>query len=238
MEDFKQYENLDVNEIYSRFLDRFWKNDVLVEHRTFIENNGLGFGEKPFHVLWNDIINLLPKDFRFLEIGVYKGQILSLVKLLSKNKGNEASVLVGVTPLDTSKDKFSSYQPSDFEAEIRKTFDRFNLEFSNEKNLIIGSSTDNSIKDKVKKLAPFDVVYIDGCHDYECVVSDIQLMKDITVTGSFVVLDDASCYKGLESRFFSGHPDVCNAIKEHLENDDRFEEIITVGHNRLFKRII
>lgn len=238
MEVFNKYQGLDVNEVYGHYLERFWKDETLVEHRTFVEKNGLGFGEKPFHVLWKDIVELLPDNFRFLEIGVYKGQILSLVKMLSKMTGKKASVLVGVTPLDTSKDKFSSYEPSDFGSDIRKIFERFGLEFNSDENLLIGSSTDQSIKNKVKEMAPFNAVYIDGCHDYECVVSDINLMKEITTAGSFVVLDDASCYKGLDSKFFSGHPDVCNAIKDHLENDNRFEEVITIGHNRLFKRKI
>jgi hypothetical protein len=37
---------------------------------------------------------------------------------------------------------------------------------------------------------------------------------------------------------FKGHEDVCNAIRDLIETDsETFEEIICVGHNRVFKRI-
>jgi hypothetical protein len=52
-----------------------------------------------------------------------------------------------------------------------------------------------------------------------------------------VVFDDSSCYKNLSNDKFKGHIDVCNAIKDLLENDPNFVEILCVGHNRVFKKI-
>ena len=41
----------------------------------------------------------------------------------------------------------------------------------------------------------------------------------------------------LSSDKFKGHIDVCDAIKDYLENDNNYIEIICVGHNRVFKKI-
>ena len=120
---------------------------------------------------------------------------------------------------------------------ITSLFNHFNLEFSVDKNLIKGDSTSEDIKNEIRKFNFFDVVYIDGCHDYNCVVSDILLMKEVTKLNSIIVFDDSSCFKQIPENNFKGHIDVCNAIKDYLENDSMFIEILCVGHNRVFKRI-
>jgi hypothetical protein len=51
-------------------------------------------------------------------------------------------------------------------------------------------------------------------------------------------MDDASCYKPINRiGAHLGHSDVCNAIRDYIENDNCFEEVICVGHNRVFKKI-
>ena len=62
-------------------------------------------------------------------------------------------------------------------------------------------------------------------------------MCEVSKNGSYVVFDDSSCYKNLSNDKFKGHIDVCDAIKDNLENNDQFVELICVGHNRVFKRI-
>ena len=109
--------------------------------------------------------------------------------------------------------------------------------FNINENIIQGNSTHEPIKEIIKSKGIFDVVYIDGCHDYECVISDINLMKEITKINSVIIFDDSSCDKDLPDSFFKGHRGVCKAIKELLEGDNKFTEILCVGHNRVFKRI-
>lgn len=236
METFIEYKNRDLKDIYFEFLTKYNEDDVLINHRTYIEENKLGFGEKPFHSLWNEIVKTQKNEFNFLEIGVYKGQILSLVKLLS-DRYNKELQYVGVTPLNNTGDKFSSYDKENYLEIITSLFNHFNLEFNVDKNLIKGDSTSEDIKNEIRKFNFFDVVYIDGCHDYNCVVSDILLMKEVTKLNSIIVFDDSSCFKQIPENNFKGHIDVCNAIKDYLENDSMFIEILCVGHNRVFKRI-
>ena len=139
--------------------------------------------------------------------------------------------------MNNSGDKFSTYEVVNYSKIITDLFKHFNLDFDIQKNIINGLSTDNSVKNKIKKNGPYDLIYIDGGHDYDCVVSDIKLMIDVSKKGSYVVFDDSSCYKNLSKDKFKGHIDVCNAIKDNLENNNHFVELICVGHNRVFKRI-
>lgn len=228
--------NLD--KIYQTFMSEFLKDELLLKHRIHIEKNNLGYGERPFHTMWRELVKLQPKEFKFLEIGVYKGQVLSLIKLLSDNYDKKVE-FYGAAPFDSSGDKFSTYQKTNYENIIKDLFNHFNLSFNSNINLIKGDSTKTEIKTRLINMKSFDIVYIDGCHDYNCVISDIELTKQIVKVNGFVVLDDSSCFKSLsnEPGRFKGHIDVCNAVKEKLELDTDFVELICVGHNRVFKKI-
>ena len=236
METFIKYNDLNLDDVYDHFLNEYNNDLTLTKHRSYIEEHNLGFGEKPFHVIWRELVKQVPNNFKFLEIGVYKGQVLSLVKLLADLSSKSVNY-TGVTPLSNVGDKFSNYENTDYGQVITNLFNHFNLEFDLNKNIINGISTDENIKNNIKELGLFDLVYIDGGHDYDCVVSDINLMREITKNGSYVVFDDSSCFKQLSDNKFKGHIDVCKAIADNLENDPKFTELICVGHNRVFKRI-
>jgi hypothetical protein len=237
MEPFIEFSNYNLIQVYNHFFEQFDKDDLLKSHRLYVENNSLGFGERPFHAMWREIINLMPPSFKFIEIGVYKGQVLSLVKLLSDNS-NKNVEYYGVTPLIGLGDKFSNYEQADYKQIISGIFDHFNLEFDADKNLIIGSSDDKEVMDKIEELKYFDLMYIDGSHDYEVVISDIELMKRVCKQGAIIVFDDSACFKELPPNNFKGHIDVCNAIKNTIESDSNFKELLCVGHNRVFQKVI
>lgn len=236
MEKLEHYFGKNLNQVYSIFESEYYSDDLLVHHRTHIEANRLGYGEKAFHTLWRELVKLQKPKFKFLEIGVYKGQVLSLVKLLANAYNKNVSIL-GVTPLSPAGDKYSKYDDADYGRIIEDLFLTFNLDFDPASDLLIGSSIDESIKERLREIGPFDLVYIDGCHDYEYVVSDIKIMKHITAKDSIVVFDDSACFTELSNDRFKGHLDVCRAVKEMIESDPNFQEIICVGHNRAFRRI-
>lgn len=231
----KELENMSDVEIYN-WCSREYANDTsLHELRNFVKNNNYGFCDNEHYVMWREIVNLLPNNFNFLEIGVYKGQILCLVPKLAKNINKPCNFL-GVTPLNTSGDKYSVYNNDDYSENVTNIFKTFNVPFDLNKNILCGLSTDETIKNELKT-KKFDVIYIDGGHDYETVVSDIILAKEILNENGFIVTDDSSCYKNLSGLpIFTGHIDVCNAIKDYLEPDTNYVEILCVGHNRVFKK--
>ena len=237
METFIKYKNIDLDTIYSDFQNEFNNDNLLIEHRRYVKQNNLGYGEDPFHVVWREIVKNSPNNFNFLEIGVYKGQILSLIKLLSKIYEKNGKIL-GVSPFNGAGDKYSKYDSVDYLNTIQTLFNQFNLELNINDEIIQGSSIDDNIKTEIKNRGIFDIIYIDGCHDYDCVISDINLMKEITKIGSYIVMDDASCNKIIERKgAHKGHQDVCRAISDEIESTDMFEEIICVGHNRVFIRL-
>jgi len=235
----KLFEDLlgyDFDQVYSLFTEEFLKDDFLLNHRNYIDKNGLGFGENPFHTLWREIVRNQKDNFKFLEIGVYKGQVLSLIKLLSKRYDKPCSIL-GVSPLASIGDKYSQYESVNYKQIIHDLFIHFGTEIIFEDEFLEGYSTHENIKSQIRSRGPFDVVYIDGCHDYNCVVSDISLAKDITTNGSLIVVDDASCFKTSHRHYHhKGHLEVCLAVKEFMENSEYFTELISVGHNRVFQR--
>jgi hypothetical protein len=237
METFIKYKNVDLDTIYSDFQNEFNNDNLLIEHRRYVKQNNLGYGEDPFHVVWREIVKNSPNNFNFLEIGVYKGQILSLIKLLSKIYEKNGKIL-GVSPFNGAGDKYSKYDSVDYLNTIQTLFNQFNLELNINDEIIQGSSIDDNIKTEIKNRGIFDIIYIDGCHDYDCVISDINLMKEITKIGSYIVMDDASCNKNIKRNgAHKGHQDVCRAISDEIESTDMFEEIICVGHNRVFIRL-
>jgi hypothetical protein len=232
------FKNKTGKEIYIHCVNEY-NNDVnLKELREFVKSKSYGFGDDAHYIMWREIVNVLPKNFSFLEIGVYKGQVLALITLLTKIF-NKKSLIYGVTPLSNLGDKYSVYDDSNYSEDIINLFKTFSLDFNIEKQIFNGLSTDTSIKNKLKSLPLFDLIYIDGGHDYDVVVSDINFAKTIIKIDGYIVTDDSSCYKEDIKGFgiFLGHEEVSNAVRDFLENDNNFIEVGFVGHNRIFKKI-
>ena len=71
-------------EFYTRCFHYFHTRlpEPLRAHRAYFETGKRGFGEPAFHVLWYLLFREFPPE-SFLEIGVYRGQTLSLAALLA-----------------------------------------------------------------------------------------------------------------------------------------------------------
>lgn len=208
----------------------------LKEHRDFIEEsyrNGMvyGHGARCLQYMWKLIVDQLPNNFSFLEIGVYKGQILSLLQLCA-NKVNKNSKIVGVTPLLDLD--FAKYNRMPY---IENIYKQFSLDISNT-TIIDGKSQDKKIIEQVYNLGLFDVVYIDGDHSYQATVDDIENYDNCLKAGGLMVIDDASNFKNIPSYIsnFKGIIEVSEAVRDTLEKNSKYEELLTCMHVRIFRK--
>jgi hypothetical protein len=255
----KQYvSNAENNDrLFAQFTSATWADPLLARHRKHIEEHKLGFGDPAFHYLWR--ILLLEATVRFakprcLEIGVFKGQIISLWALL----GRELSLpleLHAVTPLSghpappetlwrklryrfsrsyrEEVDNGNFYPTDDYEKCIRRLFVAFQLSWSDVR-LWHGYSTDPKILAEMPGNEAFHLIYVDGDHTYEGATADIVNFAPRVAKGGWIVMDDAGCdLPG--SGFWKGHPSVSQAC--HLLPTLGFRNILNIGHNRVFERI-
>lgn len=211
----------------------------LKNHRDWVRQNDFGYGERAFHWMWHLICKELLVDFKFLEIGVFKGQIISLISLLNAHH-RKNGIIYGITPLTNAGDKYSKHPDIDYEGHIQRIYQQFGLDAS-DLGIIQGLSNDPDIIETAQELGPFDVVYIDGCHDYEVVVSDVVNYCEMVKLGGLVVIDDASNYlkipDGLIRMNWRGLEDVSNAVRDTIEKDECFEHLFAVGHNRVWRKV-
>ena len=210
----------------------------LKRHRDWVIQNNFGYGETAFHWMWNLICKDLPMNFKFLEIGVFKGQMISLMSLLNSHH-KKKGMIYGITPLTNAGDKYSKHPDVDYEAHIQRIYQTFGLDAS-DLGIIQGLSNDPEIIETAQEIGPFDVVYVDGCHDYEVVVSDIINYGEMLEPGGLLVIDDVNNYlkipDGLIRMNWRGLEDVSNAARDTIEKDENFTELFAVGHNRVWKK--
>lgn len=212
---------------------------MLKAHRDWVVQNNWGYGNRAFHWMWFLLIKEMPLDFKFLEIGVFKGQIISLVSMLNFFHSKNGKVF-GITPLSKSGDKYATHPDINYYEAIQFIYSQFNLD-GNDLSIIEGFSNNQNVINMAEKEGPFDLVYIDGSHDYEVVCSDIINYSKMIKKGGYLILDDASCNlnipDGLIRLNWRGLPDVCRAVSDTIEKDINFDHCFAIGHNRIFQKI-
>jgi len=220
-------------------VDRFtqYVNDThgLNKHRTFVEQKGYGFGERAFHWAWKLLVDEMPDGFRFLEIGVFKGQVISLIRLLADMQEKHA-IINGVTPLSTTsgpQGKFSKFPESDYAQDIANLHHAFGLA---QPQILNRDSTDGISHWLVGKIPKFDIVYIDGCHEFDSVLSDIKFYSERVKPGGYLVMDDSANNLKEPWGFFQGIVDVSTAVMLTLDTDPQWKHLIAVMHLRVFQR--
>ena len=123
----QNFDNLSRNEIYKYFLFYFYKYlpKDLVKHRLYFSKLKRGFGEDAFHSMWFYLFKKFqPKNI--LEIGVYRGQTLSLFSILSNLESINSNVY-GISPLNDTGDSVSSYIDLNYEEDIKFNFKYFDI---------------------------------------------------------------------------------------------------------------
>ncbi|MGN6804087.1 MAG: class I SAM-dependent methyltransferase [Ginsengibacter sp.] len=222
------------NEKYKYFHHYFWNLSPtwLLEHRKYFSQQKRGFGEDAFHAMWY----VLFKEFHpvnILEIGIYRGQTLSLFALLGNNLNYEQNIN-GISPFTSAGDNVSKYlEELNYYEDVVENFRYFNLKLP---ILHKGYSTDTAMK-KVIQSGKWDLIYIDGNHDYEVAKQDFDLCSGSLVKGGLLVLDDSSLYTDFRPPSYAtaGHPGPSQVASEI--DDSLFKEILAVGHNRVFKKL-
>lgn len=219
-------------EINEDFVQLVNSDPDLKAHRDFVEQNIFGFGERSFHWMWKLLIDEMPKSFTFLEIGVLKGQTLSLIELLAKQQ-NKKVKRYGVTPLSTE----GGVWESDYKKDIEFIHDKFGLE----KNYTIlnGLSEDPEIIKKASKLK-LDILYIDGGHEERHITNDIDNYAPLIKVGGYMVIDDCCNSFSMPFGYFQGIEAVSRVVDGRLPPkapNEYFEFIFSVVHNRIYRRV-
>lgn len=225
--------------INESFTDNVNADPKLKEYRDWIESKIFGFGERSFLWMWKLIVDELTKkhklsfdvpqtindngNFSFLEIGVFRGQILGLIRMLAP----KASI-IGITPLTSE----GGHWESDYAADIKLLHDTFKLK---QPEIIKGLSTDPDII-ALAGLQSYDVVYVDGGHTKEVAHSDVYIYSSFVKVGGFLVIDDCAHKYNLPEGYFKGIEPVSKAVDELLPNE-YYKELFSVVHNRVFQRI-
>ena len=219
------------NERYNYMHHFFWNMapNWLRVHRKYFSENQRGFGEDAFHAMWFSLF----REFRpinILEIGVYRGQTLSLFQLLS-NKFNINSEIHGISPFSSSGDNVSTYLSDlNYFNDVLENFKNFNL---SNPILHVGYSTDLNMVEVIHSKF-WDLIYIDGNHDYEVVKADVNNCVKYLNSGGLLVLDDSSLFTDYKPSFYStaGHLGPSKIAEEINLND--YIELCSIGHNRIF----
>lgn len=230
---------------------------LLKAHRDWIEANQAGFGDRAFHAMWLLLLEELAaskQPLRFLEIGVYKGQVCSLWLATAAERKMDLDVY-GISPLRGSGLLGTRighavlfqlsrvlpaaramlpdvYANADYEIAVLDVTRRFHGDLDR-LHLLRGYSTNPDIQRQVAEL-DFDVVYIDGNHQYSVVKKDIAFYGERVRHGGYLVLDDASLSLP-GTRFWKGHPGPSRAADEL--DPKCFRNVLNIGHNRVYLRV-
>jgi cephalosporin hydroxylase len=201
------------------------------EHRKYFAQEQRGFGEDAFHTMWW----MLLREFQpqmCLEIGIYRGQVISLWTLISQSINYPCEVH-GISPFTSMGDSVSTYMVDvDYYNDTLNAFNHFNLPAP---TLVKALSTDPEAINHIARRR-WNLIYIDGSHDFEIALADYRLCRDHLVSGGLLVLDDASIGTSFRppSFSFAGHPGPSRVAAEFAMKDMVF--LGAVGHNNVFQK--
>ena len=201
------------------------------EHRRYFSQEGRGFGEDAFHAMWW----LMLEEFRpryCLEIGVFRGQVISLWGVIAKKTGMSCDIH-GISPFSAAGDTVSSYLTEhDYMSDTLNAFETFGLP---QPSLVRALSTDAVGIGHILS-RQWDLIYIDGNHDYEVAKADYLNCVAALRPGGLLVMDDSSLGTSFvpPSFSFAGHPGPSRVVAELAKNELEF--LGAIGHNNVFKK--
>ena len=227
----------------------------LRKHRDWVEENHWGYGDRAFHAMWLLLLEDLAARVsraKALEIGVFKGQVISLWALIARRlewtlqitalspfKGQLKSgarwrhrLRKILNPWYRHQSRVGNLQPrDDYLRRNREIFAAFELDFRWVRAIRSRSTDPQTVRNLADER--FHLIYIDGDHTYEGALFDIETYGPLVEPGGFLVVDDGGCSLPGEA-FFKGFETVsraCEAIPSL-----GFSNIWNVGHNRIYER--
>jgi hypothetical protein len=216
---------------FMNYLFNFGLSQKVKAHRSYFSKESRGFGEDALHAMWW----LLFKEFNpksCLEIGVYRGQVISLWALLAKIN-HHAINITGISPFSSSGDEVSEYlQGLDYLEDVKKNF----ALFADYSPVLYQGFSNDATSISFIEAGKWDLIYIDGSHDYDVALSDYEICKNALPKGGILILDDSSLYTDYHPpRFgFAGHPGPSKIVIENAMKEMDF--VIGVGHNNVFRK--
>ena len=235
IEDVVRFCDMNISNKYRTVYEVFEKNATNNPSLKTSFESIIGFGEPAFSWNWKLLVDRMPTSFTFVEIGVFKGRILSQVAMLA-NESNKVANIVGITPLSTTGDKYSDYPVCDYRSEIHNNFMKFNKTDENLRIIPTISQDENTINE-ISKIGGIDILFIDGCHNYEVVCQDIIRYVPFIKPGGHLVIDDASSMLPGSYGIFLGHHDVACAVRDYVESNTSLRHLYAVGHNRVWLKV-
>jgi hypothetical protein len=221
----------DRNALYQYFYHHFhnYCPREVRAHRSYFEKSSRGFGEDAFHSMWFTLL----REFRpsmCLEIGVYRGQVISLWTLIADCL-NVPCEVHGISPFAPVGDTVSRYpEDVDYLSDTLASFDVLGLKHP---ILVPALSTDPAA---LQHLASknWDLIYIDGSHDYEVVLADYRNSVTQLKPNGLLIMDDASLGTTFRPPLFAfaGHPGPSRVAAEVAMRELKF--LGAVGHNNIF----
>lgn len=220
-------------------------------HRTHVESHALGFGDRSFHWLWKLVVDSLPQRLSFCEVGVFCGQVVTLVASLAARTGRAATV-VGVSGYDGR----GTGWPADYEPRVRDfwAWTRANCPDARPAGgqdpwddvsltTVRGDSVDPETVETAAALGPYDCVFVDGGHTTEIAAADLRNYAPLVRVGGLLVVDDCANRFPQPWGFFAGIREVSDAVDAALPPFGpadafgcRWRHLGNVMHDRVWRR--
>jgi hypothetical protein len=199
-------------------------------HRLFFKRDNRGFGEDAFHAFWYILFKCY-KPKTCLEIGVHNGQVITLWGLLSK-EFNYSIFIGALSPFNGARDKVSKYKNINY---LKNNLE-FHKNFNIPQPVYCKSLSTSKIGKCFINKRKWDLIYIDGNHNYRIVLKDYQnSMKNLSENG-IIVFDDSSYYldcSNFPAMAFKGHPGPSKIVKNIIEKN-KLKLIANCGHLNAF----
>ena len=187
---------------------RYKKNkknfETLIEGKIFTQKWFLN----NFEIFFNYLPKELNKKFSYLEIGSYEG--LSALNILSNYPNANVTTIDLWDPSNTNSESLDV----NFD-EVEKRFDENLKEYRFTK---IKKDSVVALRELLKKNILFDIIYIDGSHNGEDILSDALESYKLLNTNGIIIFDDiVNANKNISVQSYKGFEKFCEIHSNKLQ---------------------